>query len=104
MLILDQIYRDFLLSENTAHNLLQFDWDDVLIQLYSFSKSYCILGHPSLIAEMAKVMNNIQICTPRAARISLAPMIKRVADWREANNQEMAHRGDAFRHAFSQLA
>ena len=123
MLILDETYRDFLPSPdghnnntpnaapNAAHSLLSAEWQDVLVQVYSFSKAYCIpghrlgavLAHPNLIAEMAKVMDNIQICAPRAAQIALAPMIDHLADWREANRREMMHRGAAFTDAFSRL-
>ena len=110
-LILDETYRDFLPQGASRHDLLQGDWQDTLIQLYSFSKSYCIPGHrlgavlaaPVLIAEMAKVMDNIQICAPRAAQIALAPMITQLEDWREQNRQEMATRAEAFRQAFVQL-
>ncbi len=120
ILILDETYRDFLprtdaiaknADEKPMHNLMQQPWQDVLIGVYSFSKSYCIPGHrlgailaaPSLIAEMAKVMDNIQICAPRAPQIALAPMITELAEWRAANRQEMADRAAAFQHAFEGL-
>lgn len=113
-LILDETYRDFLPltdDDKPMHHLLQQPWQDVLIGVYSFSKSYCIPGHrlgailaaPSLIAEMAKVMDNIQICAPRAPQIALAPMIPTLADWRAENRREMAGRAAAFRTAFDAL-
>ena len=46
-LILDETYRDFLpLHLDKPHDLFSKPgWQDNLIQLYSFSKSYCIPGH-----------------------------------------------------------
>ena len=111
-LILDETYRDFLPQGAPRHDLLQGVWQDTLVQLYSFSKSYCIPGHrlgailadPALIAEMAKVMDNIQICAPRAPQIALAPMIENLTAWREDNRLEMARRAEAFKAAFAELA
>ena len=110
-LILDETYRDFLPEGAPRHDLLNGPWQDTLVQLYSFSKSYCIPGHrlgavlaaPDLIAEMAKVMDNIQICAPRAPQIALAPMIENLTAWREDNRLEMARRAAAFDKAFSGL-
>ncbi|TAM95792.1 MAG: aminotransferase class I/II-fold pyridoxal phosphate-dependent enzyme, partial [Rhizobiaceae bacterium] len=46
-LILDETYRDFLPPDRwPAHRLFSVpDWEEGLIQLYSFSKSFCIPGH-----------------------------------------------------------
>ena len=79
--------------------------------LYSFSKAYCIPGHrlgavctsPEAIKEMAKIMDNIQICAPRVGQQAIAPMIKSLAAWRQDNNEKMAARADAFRQAFDQI-
>ena len=111
-LILDETYRDCMPSDEPPHHLLNRDgWQDRLILLYSFSKAYAIPGHRlgaaiagrATIAEMAKVMDNIQVCAPRAAQIATAPMIAHLADWREANRVEMVERGKAFQAAFAQL-
>ena len=46
-MILDETYRDFMpLDAGRPHDLIGRDgWRDTLIQLYSFSKSYCMPGH-----------------------------------------------------------
>ncbi len=45
-LILDETYRDFLPGEGRPHDLLSVEgWEENLILLYSFSKSFCIPGH-----------------------------------------------------------
>ena len=46
-LVLDETYRDFLPEEQDAPHALfrRPDWRDFVVQLYSFSKAYCIPGH-----------------------------------------------------------
>ena len=112
-LILDETYRDFLpLDQNTPHHLFAEDnWQDTLVQLYSFSKSYCLPGHrlgaiaagPDLVFQLAKIIDNIQICAPRTVQHALAPMIDKLEDWRHENRQRIAARVTVFRRALDQL-
>ena len=115
-LILDETYRDFLPGNAPPHHLLDQnssvgDWRDHLILLYSFSKAYCIPGHrlgavitgTATIDEMAKVMDNIQICAPRAAQRAVTPMIDALTSWREDNSQMIANRARLFREVFENL-
>ncbi|MCA1442595.1 aminotransferase [Ensifer sp. IC4062] len=112
-LILDETYRDFLPSADVApHGLLQAKgWDDSFIGLYSFSKSFCIPGHrlgaitagPALVEQITKVMDNLQICAPRAAQAAVAKAIPALADWRLANRVEIAARADALKDVMSRL-
>ncbi len=105
-LILDETYRDFLpLSADRPHRLLNHkDWQETLIQLYSFSKSYCMPGHrlgaitggSALIAELAKIIDNIQICAPRAPQIAITSMLHQLADWRRENRELIAGRSKFF--------
>jgi aspartate/methionine/tyrosine aminotransferase len=113
-LIIDETYRDFLAEDyGRPHALLsEPDWEDTLVLLYSFSKSFCIPGHrlgavtagPRLIAEIAKVMDNMQICAPRSAQVAVASALPVLADWRAGNRLEIARRAEALRLAFSGLA
>lgn len=106
-LILDETYADFLPGrDQVPHGLFaQDDWRDVLIRLYSFSKAYAIPGHrvgamiadAGVVAQIAKVLDNLQICAPRAAQMALAWAIDALADWRETNRAEIVARGAAFR-------
>jgi len=108
-LILDETYRDFLPPEAMPHQLLAGDARDRVILLYSFSKSYAIPGHRlgaitapvEAVSQMTKIMDNIQICAPRAAQRALAPMIAALAPWRDENTARMAERARAFRAAFA---
>ncbi|KAA1184635.1 aminotransferase [Rhizobium tropici] len=112
-LIVDETYRDFLVEgHGRPHSLLsEPGWEDTLVLLYSFSKSFCIPGHrlgaitagPKLIAEIAKVMDNMQICAPRSAQIAVASALPVLADWRAGNRLEIARRADALRRAASEL-
>lgn len=107
--ILDETYRDFLPPEAIPHQLLAGDARDRVILLYSFSKSYAIPGHRlgaitapvEAVSQMTKIMDNIQICAPRAAQRALAPMIAALAPWRDENTARMAERARAFRSAFA---
>ena len=110
-LILDETYRDFS-AEEERHTLFDnVDWEEGLIQLYSFSKSYCIPGHrlgavvagENVINAVFKIMDNLQICAPRAAQSAVAKAIVPLADWREANRIEIQSRAKAMRQAFSKL-
>ena len=108
-LILDETYRDFLAPEDgPPHNLFtEPSWRDRVIQLYSFSKAYCIPGHrlgavmagDQVVTRVAKIMDNLQICAPRTAQIALVKAIPALADWRAANAREIARRADAFQSA-----
>jgi len=110
-LIIDETYRDFLPDARPPHELLHGHWQEKVILLYSFSKAYCIPGHRlgavvagrDIIAEMAKIMDNIQICAPRAAQRAVAPMIDALADWRAENSQRIASRAALFREVFDGL-
>ncbi|EJB06681.1 aspartate/tyrosine/aromatic aminotransferase [Rhizobium leguminosarum bv. trifolii WSM597] len=113
-LILDETYRDFLGADyGRPHSLLsEPGWEDTLVLLYSFSKSFCIPGHrlgaitagPKLVAEIAKVMDNMQICAPRSAQMAVASAIPLLADWRAGNRAEIARRADALRLVLSKLS
>lgn len=106
-LILDETYRDFLPTADQApHALFSLDgWEDTLISLYSFSKSFCIPGHrlgaitagPVAVEQIAKIMDNLQICAPRAAQAAVAKALPLLADWREENRQEIGRRADALK-------
>ncbi len=112
-LIVDETYRDFLPEDYGApHPLLAIPgWEETLILLYSFSKSFCIPGHrlgaitagDGVIAEITKVMDNMQICAPRAAQVAVAEAMPILADWRAANRLEIARRADALRAVMAEL-
>lgn len=112
-LILDETYRDFLADGDKApHDLFSVEkWQNTLISLYSFSKSFCIPGHrlgavtgsKTLIAQVAKVMDNLQICAPRSAQAALAKAIPALDDWRAENRAEIARRAETMKSVMAKL-
>lgn len=112
-LILDETYRDFLPEGFGApHGLLgEKGWQDNLIQLYSFSKSFCIPGHrlgalaagENVVEEIAKIMDNLQICAPRAAQGAVARALPALAEWRAGNRHEIEVRAEALREVMTDL-
>lgn len=111
-LILDETYRDFLPAEaKRPHDLfLRSGWGDGLISLYSFSKSFCVPGYrlgavtasPAVVAEVAKIMDNLQICAPRVGQIAVAEALPRLGAWRETNRAEITLRANALKAAIAE--
>lgn len=109
-LIVDETYRDYLpraVSE-PPHRVFAGPERSRLIQLYSFSKSYCIPGHrlgamivPSgQMAEIDKVLDSLQICPARAGQIAVAPAIASLRDWRRQAAEDINRRAAFFSDVF----
>src|SRR5690606_30688478 len=45
--------------------------------------------------QIAKIMDNLQICAPRAAQAAVARALPMLTGWRESNRQEIMHRAEA---------
>ena len=111
-LIVDETYRDFLAEgAGPPHDLLaRKDWRDTLIGLYSFSKSLCIPGHrlgaitagEETVRQIAKVMDNLQICAPRAAQLAVARALPALDAWRLDNRRQIARRAAAMHATMAQ--
>jgi aspartate/methionine/tyrosine aminotransferase len=112
-LVVDETYRDFLAADAAQPHQAFADpgWPNTLVQLYSFSKTYCIPGHRvgamiasrEVVGEIAKIVDCLQICAPRTAQLVLPWAIPALAEWREANCVEILTRADAFRAAVGKL-
>lgn len=112
-LILDETYRDFLpAGQARAHVLFQRpEWPEHLVQLYSFSKAYCVPGHrlgaatasAGTLAQMMKVLDCLHICANRGVQATLTWAIPALRAWREANRAEINARAEAVRAAFQFL-
>ena len=111
-LVLDETYRDFLPGTAAPHALFQdAAWRDSVVQLYSFSKAYCVPGHRvgAIIAgtgfqqELAKVLDTMQICPSRAPQTALAWAVPALRDWRDGNRAIMAGRAAAFQAALAPM-
>lgn len=112
-LVLDETYRDFLPEGQEASHDLFVDagWRGHVMQLYSFSKAHAVPGHrlgaltadAETIAEIAKILDCLQICPPRTAQGALAWAIGAQRDWREGNRRDINVAARAFRSAFAQM-
>lgn len=111
-LVLDETYRDFRADGGTPpHGLLAGPWPDHVIQLCSFSKSYCVPGFragavvagAAAMPELTKILDCLQICAPRVTQSGLSWAIDALRGWREGNRAVMARRADACRERFAAL-
>ena len=109
-LVLDETYRDFLPEDGPPHALFaEPGWRDALVQLYSFSKVYCLTGYrvgsiiagPALTAEIAKAMDTVSICAPRLGQYAALYGIGHLGDWRRKNTALMRERLGALRRALA---
>jgi aspartate/methionine/tyrosine aminotransferase len=108
-LVLDETYKDFLAEDGPPHALFAAaDWSETVVQLYSFSKVYCltgyrvgaVLGAPGFIAEVAKAMDCVAICAPRIGQEAALYGLG-LAEWREEKRLLMRDRVAALRAAFA---
>jgi hypothetical protein len=112
-LLVDETYRDFLPPGSAGpHDLFSgFDWRKTVVGLYSFSKAYCIPGQrmgaitasQEVLAEIAKIVDCVQICPTRAPQRGLVWGIEALASWREKNRAIILDRAAAFRRAIAGL-
>ena len=104
-LLIDETYRDFPdYGGEAPHSLFSTPgWESNLIQLYSFSKAYCIPGHrlgaitagSNIVEQTSKVIDNLQICAPQPPQAAIADNIETLAEWRAENRIEIATRAKA---------
>ena len=112
-LILDETYRDFLPDgQPRPHDVLAGPaWAESVIQIYSFSKAYCVPGHrlgavvagQPVVQQFMKVLDCLHICPQRAGQAALRWAIDALPEWREGNRATINARADAMREAFRQL-
>jgi aspartate/methionine/tyrosine aminotransferase len=112
-LVLDETYRDLMPAafEQPHQMFAEPDWRETIIQLYSFSKAYCIPGHRlgaitagrDAQVEIGKALDTVQICPPRPAQAALTWAIPAMRAWRADNRAEINRRAEAFLRAFKEL-
>ena len=112
-LILDETYRDFLpAGQARSHDLFaEPGWPAHLVQLYSFSKAYCVPGHrlgavvadQAMIGTFMKALDCMHICPQRAGQATLTWAIPALPEWRAGNRALINARAAAMRDAFQSL-
>ncbi len=111
-LVLDETYRDFHSRDGRPHDLFADpDWDDTLIQLYSFSKAYRLTGHrvgavtasPARLAQVEKYLDTVTICPAQLGQHAALWGIRHLDGWLAGERQEILDRAAAMREAIRHL-
>ncbi|MEI2686533.1 MAG: aminotransferase [Cypionkella sp.] len=116
-LIVDETYRDFdsrhsALTGGRPHELFTDpDWDDTLIQLYSFSKAYRLTGHrvgaivasTARLAEVEKFLDTVAICPGQLGQIAALWGMQNLTHWVAGERDEILARKSAMVAGFSAL-
>ncbi len=112
-LILDETYRDFDSRTGPVHDLFTDpDWDETLIDLYSFSKAYRLTGHrvgaligaPALMDEAEKFIDSVTICPNQLGQHAALWGMRHLADWLAGERREILARRAAIETGFPVLA
>ena len=111
-LIVDETYRDFDAREGAPHDLFADpDWDEVLIQLYSFSKAYRLTGHrvgaivaaPARLAEVEKFLDTVAICPSQLGQIAALWGMRHLVQWVAGERAEILSRRTAMEAGLARL-
>ncbi len=112
-LIVDETYRDFDSRTGAPHDLFTDpQWDDTLIQLYSFSKAYRLTGHrvgavianPARLAEIEKFLDTVTICPNQLGQRAALWGMQHLGDWLAGERLEILDRRAAIADYFPHLA
>ena len=112
-LIVDETYRDFHAQEGPPHGLFADpDWDDTVIQLYSFSKAYRLTGHRTgaivasrkRLEQVEKFLDTVAICAPQLGQRAALWGMRHLGDWLAAERREILDRRAAIAEVFERLA
>jgi aspartate/methionine/tyrosine aminotransferase len=111
-LIIDETYRDFDSRPGRPHALFEDpDWDDTLIQLYSFSKAYRLTGHrvgamvaaTDRLAEVEKFLDTVAICPGQLGQIAALWGMRNLSQWVAGERAEILARRAAMTGGFAAL-
>ncbi len=112
-LIVDETYRDFDSRSGAPHDLFADpQWDDTLIQLYSFSKAYRLTGHrvgavvarTSRLAEIEKFLDTVTICPNQLGQRAALWGMQNLGAWLAGERLEILDRRSAIEEHFHLLA
>ncbi|WP_294226664.1 aminotransferase [uncultured Shimia sp.] len=100
-LIVDETYRDFDSRTGAPHDLFgDPDWQDTLVQLYSFSKAYRLTGHrvgamvssEALLAEAEKFLDTVTICPNQLGQHAALWGMQNLSQWLAGERAEILDR------------
>jgi aspartate/methionine/tyrosine aminotransferase len=111
-LVIDETYRDFDSRDGAPHALFEDpDWDDTVVQLYSFSKAYRLTGHrvgallasPARLAEVEKWLDTVTICPAQIGQKAALWGMEHLSDWLAGERAEILARRAAMVAGFDAL-
>lgn len=116
-LIIDETYRDFdsrhsIEMGGRPHDLFADpDWQDTVIQLYSFSKAYRLTGHrvgsivasTARLAEVEKFLDTVAICPSQLGQIGALWGMRNLSQWVAGERDEILARRRAMTEGFKAL-
>jgi aspartate/methionine/tyrosine aminotransferase len=111
-LVVDETYRDFDSRAGAPHDLFSTpDWDQTLIQLYSFSKAFRLTGHrvgsvicaPDRLAEIEKYLDTVSICPNQLGQRAALWGLQHLTDWLAGERLEILDRRAAIHDEFPRL-
>ena len=100
-LVVDETYRDFHSRPGAPHDLIADpDWDDTVISLYSFSKTYRLTGHrvgaviasSNLLREMEKFQDTAIICANMLGQKAALWGMRNLSQWVASERDEILDR------------
>ncbi|WP_121025129.1 aminotransferase [Litoreibacter meonggei] len=112
-LIVDETYRDFDSRSGAPHDLFTHpNWEDTLIQLYSFSKAYRLTGHRvgamvasvARLAEAEKFLDTVTICPNQLGQRAALWGMQNLGEWLGEQRAEILARRAAIEEHFPKLA
>ena len=114
-LIIDETYRDFHSTApgTSIHTLFADpDWDDTLVSLYSFSKSYRLTGHrvgamiasSARLAQAEKFLDTVAICPNQLGQRAALWGMRNLGDWLAGERLEILDRRAAVGEHMAPLA
>ena len=111
-LVIDETYRDFHSRTGAAHALFErHDWQNNLIQLYSFSKAYRLTGHrvgavissAKRLAEIEKFLDTLTICPNQLGQREALFGMRNLEGWLGDERAEILGRRAAMVEGFKNL-
>ncbi len=111
-LVVDETYRDFHSATGAPHGLFtRPDWQNTLIQLYSFSKAYRLTGHrvgavissAERLAEMEKFLDTLTICPNQLGQKGALFGMRNLGNWLGGERLEILDRRAAMIEGFPKL-
>lgn len=110
-LVLDETYKD--LREDIHHPphglLARDDWQDVLVQLYSFSKVYALTGYrvgsltagTALQEQLTKLLDCITICPSHLGQLAALYGLQHLHAWQRDKRDQLRHKRLALQQLFA---